>query len=225
MLTKSALKSKIGSSFASDAKKAVKELYEQINQPHMDGVIFFCSSGFDLGQLGECLNQTFPCPVIGCTTAGELTSSGYHEGTLVGASLGGDSDTGSLMLHSRLLSPLKKLTVEDFNAMASSLEEKLVFSSTFNSNDMFGLLLVDGMSMQEETTIAHLYKGFRGLPIVGGSAGDDLSFQNTHVYHNGQFHCDAAIFTLFETTLPFITFKTQHFVPTDKKLVITEADP
>jgi len=30
--------------------------------------------------------------------------------------------------------------------------------------------------------------------------------------------------TLFETTLPFVLFQTQHFAPTDTRLVITESD-
>jgi hypothetical protein len=128
-------------------------------------------------------------------------------------------------MHPSLLSPLSALSVDGVEAMASSLKEELVFSSAFNNTNMFGLLLVDGMSMLEELTIAHLHRGFRGIPIVGGSAGDDLNFKETYVYHDGHFFSDAAVFALIETTLPFTTFKTQHFVPTDTKLVITGADP
>jgi hypothetical protein len=59
---------------------------------------------------------------------------------------------------------------------------------------------------------------------VGGSAGDDLEFEQTAVYWDGEFIPDAAVFTLFETSLPFVSFKLQHFRPTEKKLVITAAD-
>jgi hypothetical protein len=65
----------------------------------------------------------------------------------------------------------------------------------------------------------------KGISITGGSAGDDLRFTSTKVYYNGRFLPDAAVFTLFETTLPFYVFQTQHFSPTGKKLVITEIDP
>ena len=90
---------------------------------------------------------------------------------------------------------------------------------------MFGLLLIDGLSILEEQVIALLHNQFEGISIIGGSAGDDLQFQATKVFSDGQFISDAALFTLFETTLPFHVFKTQHFQPTDKKLVITDADP
>ena len=42
---------------------------------------------------------------------------------------------------------------------------------------------------------------------------------------DGRFHSDSAALILINTALPFIIFKTQHFVPTDKRMVVTEADP
>ena len=64
---------------------------------------------------------------------------------------------------------------------------------------MFGLLLVDGMSMLEETTIATIHRQLHGMSIIGGSAGDDLKFENTQVYADGHFISDAAVFTVVET--------------------------
>ncbi len=89
----------------------------------------------------------------------------------------------------------------------------------------FGILLIDGLSIMEEHVLAHLHSAVVGIPIVGGSAGDDLDFSKTFVYSNGSFKSNRAVFTLIITSLPFDTFKTQHFKPTEKKLVITEANP
>lgn len=218
-------KARIGKSSHDDEQQAVQDLFEQINQPFMESVIFFCSSKYNLDRLGDCLREAFPCSVIGCTTAGEITAEGYDQGTIAGASLGGDTDTGAIKTHSHLIRPLSELTTEDYEALASSVQDELVISPGFNSRHMFGLLLVDGMSMLEELVIAHIHTMFREVPVIGGSAGDDLHFDKTSVYYEGRFLSDAAVFTLVETTLPFVTFKTQHFVPNDKKLVITEADP
>jgi len=52
---------------------------------------------------------------------------------------------------------------------------------------MFGLLLVDGLSMLEEQVIASLYNQLGNVPLVGGSAGDDLQFRKSQVYWDGQF--------------------------------------
>jgi hypothetical protein len=44
------------------------------------------------------------------------------------------------------------------------------------------------------------------------------------VYHDGAFHENIAVLAVVETDLPFLPIHTQHFEPTDKRLVITEAD-
>lgn len=62
------------------------------------------------------------------------------------------------------------------------------------------------------------------IPLIGGSAGDDQRFAKTFIYSDGCFHTDCAALILINTSLPFMVFKTQHFVPTDKRLVVTEAD-
>jgi len=85
--------------------------------------------------------------------------------------------------------------------------------------------LIDGLSILEEQVASYIHSQFEGVSIVGGSAGDDLQFEETKVYSDGDFLSNAASLTLFETTLPFTVFKTQHFKPTNKKMVITEADP
>ena len=61
--------------------------------------------------------------------------------------------------------------------------------------------------------------------MVGGSAGNGLSFANTYIYSEGRFYADSAALVVVSTPLPVRTFKTQHFLPTDERLVVTEADP
>ncbi len=225
MSANSRFKVKIGISFAKDEDRAVQELFDQIDQPDTEAVIFFCSSEYKLDRLGKALKARFHCCPIGCTTAGEITSAGYHKGSLTGLSLATNTSPGALKVHTRLISPLSEFSNDKAEAIANSIRKKLESSSTFDKGKMFGLLLIDGMSMLEETTIAMIHRQFQGVSIIGGSAGDDLRFKNTQVYSDGHFISNAAIFTLIETTLPFHIFKTQHFQPTEKKLVITEADP
>jgi hypothetical protein len=196
MSANSQLEVKIGASFAKDEERAVQELFDQIDQPGMEAVIFFCSSNYALDKLGSALKARFSCHLIGCTTAGEITSNGYHEGSLTGVSLGTDTRANALRLHSRLISPLSEFSNAEAEAIAGSIKEDLGFSSAFDKNKMFGLLLIDGMSMLEEPTIALLHRQLQGVSIIGGSAGDDLKFQNTQVYTNGRFISDAAMFTL-----------------------------
>ena len=47
--------------------------------------------------------------------------------------------------------------------------------------------------------------------MVGGSAGDGMSFEKTWVIHDGEAHSDAAILILLKTALPFRLFKMRLF--------------
>lgn len=215
------LKARIGSTVLHNEKEAVMELFGQINQQGMEAVIFFCSSGYDLSRLGKELKNTFPCLLIGCTTAGEISPKGYQKGGIVGVSLA----SPELKLHPYLISSLKRFGLAEARELAGSVEGKLSFSGKINKETMFGFLMIDGMSIMEEQVIATLYNQFEGISIIGGSAGDDACFVETRIYYDGEFLSDAALFTIFETTLPFYVFQTQHFRPTDKKMVITGSDP
>lgn len=209
---------KQGASRASDEVTAVDELQRAIDQPDAGLVLFFCSSRYDLERLGAELATRFPCPVMGCTSAGEISAAGYQEGGIVGVSIA----TDALRVHLGLLAPLAD------EAAARALSEALLAECAWSSSGAarrFGLLVVDGLSVAEEATVAYLATHFGQMPIVGGSAGDDLAFRKTGVYWQGQFVSGAAVFCVVETTLPFVVFKTQAFEATDVKLVVTQADP
>ncbi|MDY6951805.1 MAG: FIST N-terminal domain-containing protein [Thermodesulfobacteriota bacterium] len=215
------LKVKTGRSVSTNEKEAVQELADAITQPEMKAAVFFCSSKYNLDELASELKRQFSCPLIGCTTAGEISSKGYQEGGITGASL----SSPELTVHSHTISPLSRFTLSHARELADAIRRELSLSRKFERETMFGLLLVDGLSMLEEQVVSALHNQFEGIPMVGGSAGDDLRFKTTAVYSDGRFLSDAALFTLVETTLPFLIFKTQHFEPTDTKMVITEAEP
>ncbi|MCB0336734.1 MAG: hypothetical protein KDD62_10530, partial [Bdellovibrionales bacterium] len=77
----------------------------------------------------------------------------------------------------------------------------------------------------EEVFLGNISHLLQGVPLVGGSAGDDLQFNKTFVYSRGAFHQDAAVLLLVETNLKVEPFKFQHFKPSDSDMVITSADP
>jgi len=88
----------------------------------------------------------------------------------------------------------------------------------------FALLLIDGLSVREEQ-VAHTFQdGLNNILLVGGSAGDDGKFSKTFIYSNGRFETDCAALILINTTLPFRPVMTHHFIGTDERLVVTEAD-
>ena len=203
-----------------DEKKAVAELADKINQDEMAGVIFFCSSEYDLDKLAKEIDAAFSCPVVGCTTVGEIGEH-YQSGGIVGVSF----SSAVFRLHAKLIEGLHDCEAEKVKEFIGLMKSDLEFSETIDPEKMFGFLLIDGLSRLEEVVIAALYSVFDGMSIIGGSAGDDLKFEETKVYADGKFISNAAVFTLIETKLPFKAFKLQHFVPSEIDMVVTEADP
>jgi hypothetical protein len=73
--------------------------------------------------------------------------------------------------------------------------------------------------------VAHALQNELGkIPLIGGSAGDDLQFVDTQVFFSDKFYSNSAVLLLVTTTLPFTIFKTQHFLPTERRMVVTAAD-
>lgn len=218
-MKKTGLQVKIGRSLKHDPIAAVKEVHDAVNQQDANLLLFFCSSKYDLDELGRRIDGSFAGPVVGCTTAGELSPDGYQTDGIVAATL----SSSDITVHVRRIFPLSDTGAFDFRELAKDLRNK-TSKGVFDRQRMFGLLLIDGLSKLEDAVIASLSQILEGIPIVGGSAGDDINFQRTFVFDNGEFISDAAVFVLFETDLPFTVFKTQHFIPTDIKIVVTGAD-
>jgi hypothetical protein len=199
----------------SDTKAAVRALAQQLGSPS-SAVIFFASPSYPAGELGEAMKSTFSCPVIGCTSSGQLGPAGFQKGGITAVGL----SHPDLRLTPHLIHPLSKAGEQAVQA-AHAIQRARAASG----HRAFGLLLIDGLSLAEESVTASLYQALGDLPIIGGSAGDDLTFTKTSVYFDGKMLSDAAVFTLFETTLPFSTFKLQHFATSERKVVVTAAIP
>lgn len=209
-------------SCATDAREAVREFHAAVAQPAMALVIFFCSNEYDLELLAEEMRRLFAgVQVVGCTTAGEIGPAGYREHSLTGASL----SASSFNAVSGRLDHLQQFKIAAGQALAQELLQRLESQAPqADADNSFAMLLIDGLSAREEPVTRALQSALGKLPLVGGSAGDGVNFGSTHVYFEGRFHADSAILMLVTTRLPFKLFKTQHFVATDERLVVTEAD-
>jgi hypothetical protein len=205
-----------------DARQAVSEFHAAVAQPDMGLVLFFCSSEFDLDDLAAEMNRLFAgVQVVGCTTAGEIGPTGYLQHSLSGASFPADS----CVAVSGMLERLSQFEIAKGHDFAQGLLQKLESKAPQASPDnSFALMLIDGLSVREEPVTHAIQYALGKIPLFGGSAGDDQQFSKTYVFNEGRFHSDSALLILINTVLPFRMFKTQHFLSTDERLVVTEAD-
>jgi hypothetical protein len=210
-------------SCAADPREAVAEFFAGVAQPDMTLVLFFCSNEYDRDVLAAEMGRVFAgVEVVGCTTAGEIGPAGCRDHSISGVSFAAAACTAV----TGRLADLRQFEIADGQVFAQDLLRRLQSTAPrADARNTFGFLLVDGLSVREEL-LAHALQGALGeIPVVGGSAGDGMSFGSTYIYANGRFTADSAVLVLVSTPLPFKPFKTQHFVPTDARLVVTEADP
>ena len=184
-------------------------------------VLLFVSPETDLAALATEVAGAFGAvPVIGCTTAGEITSAGYAEGEIVAVGL----PQGLFMVTTLLIADLGRIEpqaligqlIRDRQAMARA---RLAWEGEF------AFLMVDGLSVREDELASTLARGLGPVPLFGGSAGDGTRFGATFVLHEGRFLQNAAVVTLVRTAARVKVFSLDHLRPTEARMVVTEADP
>jgi hypothetical protein len=202
---------------------AAREMLSGLFQPDLQLVVVFCTAAFDLDRLGReiavCFGET---PVIGCTTAGEITPIGYMEGVISGFSMAGSGFT----VVTDLIPDISNLQIPRGFAVVDRLIAAFAERGrAIDPRDTFAMLLIDGMCSTEEAVLTSLHRRLDPIVLFGGSAGDDMRLEKTFVLHGGRFHCDAAVLTLVQTSHRFRVFRRQHFSPTNTRMVVTGADP
>lgn len=214
---------RMAQSCALDSAQAVREFHASVAQPDAELVVFFCSSEYDLDVLASEMRRLFAgIHVVGCTTAGEIGPVGYRQHSLTGMSF----PSASCVTTSGLLDQLSRFDIAKGRDFTQNLLQQLESRAPgASSKSSFALLLIDGMSVREEPVAYAMQSALGNIMMFGGSAGDDMKFSGTWVYRDGGFHADSALLVLVSTTLPFRIFKTQHFVPGNERMVVTEADP
>ncbi|WP_420473427.1 nitric oxide-sensing protein NosP [Noviherbaspirillum sp. ST9] len=209
-------------SCALDPREAVREFHAGVACADTVLVVFFCSIEYDLDTVADEMRRMFAgIPVVGCTTAGEIGPAGYRGKSLAGAGF----PSGTCTAVTGHLDGLRNFEIARGQVFAHSLLQRLEIQAPgTDAHNSFAFLLIDGMSVREEPVTRSLQNALGRIPMFGGSAGDDLKFSSTQVFHEGCFHRDSAVLILATTTLPFRIFKTQHFVSTEERMVVTEAD-
>ncbi|MBN1609656.1 MAG: FIST C-terminal domain-containing protein [Polyangiaceae bacterium] len=192
------------------------DLLEQLRPTRSSATFVFASAHYDLELLGRALGS-LPGRVYGCTTAGLIGCRGLQQSGMTAVTLSGPRVKIEPFVISPLLAYRTRALEVGHSVRARIADCPVDWTAA-------GLLLIDGLSGMEERVVSALYHALPHLPLVGGSAGDDLAFQTTRVYVDGQFLSDAAVFLLLSTSLPLRSIRCQHYEPTAEKLVVTEAD-
>lgn len=181
-------------------------------------VILFASPIADIGALAAA--DFGGAPVIGCTTAGEISEAGYTEGEIVAVGL----PAAHFAADPILIADLGALQAEGLIGRLIRARQGLMRDRPDWDHE-FAFLLVDGLSIREDELASALASGLGPVPLFGGSAGDGTRFKETFVLHRGQVLKNAAVVTMLRTDCRVKVFNLDHLQPTAQRMVVTEADP
>lgn len=214
---------RVASSAKISEAAAVAELRRNLDDLPYEHMIALFSGSYDATLLNAELRKAFPgVPICGCTTAGQISPIGILETGIVLIAF----PRSHFRIHSELISEVDKFEISRARDVGRRLMAKAALPLNDNGRHggTFAIMLVDGLSNCEERLVAAVHWAIGEVALIGGSAGDSLSFRRASLIHDGQVVTHGAILLLVETTVPFEVLKTQNFDPTPVKLVVTEAD-
>lgn len=226
MATTGSVKAGIGfaSSHADDPFEAMAALTDSLGAEPLAGAVIFCSQRYDRDRLARAINRhSEGTTVIGCTSSGELTGEGYDNGSLTIIGFPGDSFCMTSHCFDDIDNFDPQVAREQVRALAARADRD---SRGIGEHvNHVALFLVDGLSHREELLTMTIQDALGDIPLIGGSSGDDLAFRQTAIFDGGRFHARAAVIAILSTARPMHLFKSQHYRPGERKMVITGAIP
>ena len=215
------MKVKTAHSEKKDIETLVSDIQNQIGTFDTRFLLFFASPEIDPNTISTEIQESFPnVPTMGCSSSGEIISGKMLDQSIVAMAFGPE------IISDCKIEILPELNTDN-NQVDSAMES---FGNYFNTpaselspKEYVGMMLIDGVSLQEET-VNDRVGDLTNVTFVGGSAGDDMAFKETYVYANGNTYTDAAALVLIKSNTEFDFLKTQSFESTGKDVTITKAD-
>ncbi|MGB0506812.1 MAG: FIST N-terminal domain-containing protein [Pikeienuella sp.] len=199
----------------------IQTIKDQLSDQPLAFIALFVSPTAEFATVVAEAEFHFPdIDVVACTTAGEIGTRGYEDDLIVAVGF----PSGHFISKSILI---ENLTDHDFQPTVDrvAIDRVALKEANGDKREGFAFLLVDGLSLNEDTLTAALAPALRDMPLFGGSAGDGTTFGETMVALNGKVCKDAAILTLIRTDHQTHVFSIDHLTPTENQMVVTEADP
>jgi hypothetical protein len=206
---------------AGNAREAVAGVAALLDRGSIGHLLVFFSPAYDAHDLVAAVDEHFPgVGLLGCSTSGGISPAGAIDRGLVAIAF----PHRGFRIVSDVLTRIDRLDVGGAASTVRSLRRQLdQIRPEPIPGSQFALSLIDALSNAEETVVSAVAWGLDGIPLVGGSAGDDLAFAGTVLIHNRAIHTNAAVLILVETDFPIRIFKSDNFAPTPRKFVVTAA--
>lgn len=201
--------------------RAAEVLADMLGTASFAAIIIMASPEADFKDLAHIFVNRFPnARIIGCSTAGEICHDGYAEKRLLALGLPETHFDCRVQLVSDVANA-------DYGTVSAKMLRNKADLDTHNSDwdNEFNFLLIDGLSQCEDKFVSALSMATGSVPLFGGSSADGVNFNKTKLLFDGTWHENAAVLMQVKTSCEISVFKTDHLVPTEKRMVVTRANP
>ncbi len=207
-------------SAATEPVACADELAKALGRDSRAAVVFFSPERDGAALLTELRERLGHANIIGCSTAGELSTGQLSQGAVSIAAFGDDAKRAHVAL-----ADFEAGVEAGVEAAVASLEQQVGSPLRELSRDTHVVIcLIDSVHGVEEE--AHRVFGRHAplMPIVGASAADGLKFERTVVAAGSETSSHGMAFMLLELARPFRVVRTNHFVRASDDMRVTSCE-
>ena len=209
---------RVATSAARDTRTAMGAVLDELGADDAVLTLLFHSPSHDAKVVAEILAARTGERSVAGTTAGEISSLGFAHDTITGIAFHGSHVRAAVGVIPRL----SHLSLVPVRHLAVDLAERLGLDpAELDPASHAWLLLVDGLSGQEDLVTPFFARFAQHLPLVGGSLADEDQFDTVILSHDGQTYSDAAAVILLEYTRPFELIHHTHMEMTEHFFEVT----
>jgi hypothetical protein len=179
-------------------------------------IIVFASDALELGELVAGIRSQAPqTPLIGCSSAGEIASSGPADATAVITAFGGPGFSIATAVGRRASAGPRAAGA----AAAACLDRVPARGETIL------LMLSDGMAGDQQEIVRGAYSvAGAGIPLVGGCAGDDLRLTTTRQLCGDEVMTDAVVAAAISSSGPLGIGVRHGWRRSGEPMLVTESE-
>jgi hypothetical protein len=156
-------------------------------------LVVFCSDSYDLDELVAGITERAPgVPLIGCSTAGEIATSGPGDAGVVVSAFGGDFSVATAAA-----------TGASGRLREAGAKAAGCLAQVGDKEHRVLLMLTDGLAGDQQQIVRGAYSVVgAGVRLVGGCAGDDMKMKTTFQLHGDEVMSDAVVAAALASDAP-----------------------
>ena len=208
-----------------DLPEADLHLARALAPEALDCTLIFGTRGPDAGHVLSPGGAFRDSRAIGCHAGGGIDACGYAAGRLVGLGLPRSHFRARALAFTEAEAQATTTLVRRILKTRGALQQEAP-----DWSEDFAVLLIDGTRLPVETVAARIASALGPIPMIGTSLAPAAAPSPPHadtarvIFGSGNVACGAMLL-MVRGRCPARAFRSDHFTPTDRRMVVTAADP